>query len=178
MFVLRERKNIMKKLLVMIAVFIGTLSYAQQEIKIDILDALALKTLDISYEYYISEHSSIGISGLVNLERKSADFRYNEKQVLTPYFRHSFTRKPNWNLFGELFFSLNSGDSELPLLDGSNEKQYESYTDGALGIAIGSKYVAQGGFVIDIYGGLGRNLFSDNSPVVVPRIGVNVGYRF
>jgi len=77
-----------------------------------------------------------------------------------------------------LFFSLNSGDSELPLLDGSNEKQYESYTDGALGIAIGSKYVAQGGFVIDIYGGLGRNLFSDNSPVVVPRIGVNVGYRF
>ena len=168
----------MKKVLVIIAMFIGVLSYAQQEIKIDVLDALALKTLDISYEYYISDHSSIGLSGLVNLESKSADFRYNEKQVLTPYFRHSFTRKPNWNHFGELFFSLNSGDAELPLLEGSNEKQYESYTDGALGIAIGSKYVSEGGFVIDIYGGLGRNLFSDNSPAVVPRIGINVGYRF
>jgi hypothetical protein len=30
---------------------------------------------------------------------------------------------------------------------------------------------------IGIYGGAGRNLFSDNSPVVVPSVGVNIGWR-
>lgn len=55
---------------------------------------------------------------------------------------------------------------------------YEDYTDGALGVAVGMKYVSERGFTVDIYGGAGRNLFSSNSPIVVPRVGVNVGWRF
>jgi hypothetical protein len=31
---------------------------------------------------------------------------------------------------------------------------------------------------IDIFAGAGRNLFNDNAPAVVPRVGVNVGWRF
>ncbi len=155
----------------------GSVSHAQQEIKVDLLDALALKTFEISYEHFLSEQSSVGISALFNFEKKSSDFRYNEDRMITPYFRHSFTRNQNWNMFGEVFFALNKGEKETSI-KGTSVKNYEKYTDGALGISLGTKYISSAGFVLDIYGGLGRNMFTDVSPAIVPRIGINLGYRF
>lgn len=167
----------MKKAFLIAVIFISSFAQAQQEVKVDILDALALKTVEVSYEYYTSEQSSIGISALFNFEKKSSDFRYNEELMITPYFRHYFTNNSNWNYFGEVFMGINTGEKEIEV-EGSTIKQYKEYTDGALGIAFGSKYVSSGGFVIDVHAGLGRNMFSSESRSVVPRVGINVGYRF
>ena len=167
----------MKKILLIAVILISSVSQAQQEIKVDILDALALKTLEVSYEYYTSERSSVGTSVLYNFEKRSSDFRYNEKFMITPYFRHYFTNNSNWNYFGEIFLGINKGEKEIDLI-GSNVKKYEDYTDGALGVAVGSKYISSGGLIVDLYGGLGRNMFSSDSPSIVPRVGINVGYRF
>lgn len=166
----------MRKILFAAIVFIGSLTQAQQEIKADLFDALAFKTLEVSYEYYTTERSSIGISALFNFEKRAADFKYNEKRMFTPFFRHYFTSNSNWNYFGEVFMGINTGEREIEL-DGS-PNSYKEYTDGALGVAVGSKYVSSGGFVIDVYGGLGRNLFTSESRAVVPRVGINLGYRF
>lgn len=167
----------MKKILLIAVLLISSFSQAQQEIKVDILDALALKTLEFSYEYYTSERSSVGASVLYNFEKRSSDFRYNEKFMFTPYFRHYFTNNSNWNYFGEIFLGINKGEKEIDLI-GSNVKKYEDYTDGALGVALGSKYISSGGLIVDLYGGLGRNMFSSDSRSIVPRVGINVGYRF
>lgn len=167
----------MKKALIIITVFFGLLAHAQQEIKADLFDGLALKTLELSYEHYIGDQSSIGIAALFNFERRSSDFRYNEKEMFTPFFRHYFSDNQTWNYFGEVFFGINTGEREVSVL-GSDKKSYISYTDGALGISVGSKYISNGGFVIDIYGGLGRNLFTEKSRALVIRVGLNVGYRF
>ncbi|MCD8411285.1 DUF3575 domain-containing protein [Tenacibaculum finnmarkense] len=167
----------MKKTLLIAVLFIGSFAQAQQEVKVDLLDALALKTVEVSYEYYTTERSSVGLSTLINFEKKSKDFRYNENWMITPYFRHYFTDNSNWNYFGEVFMGINGGEKEVDLV-GSNKKEHEKYTDGALGLAIGSKYVSSGGFVLDVYAGLGRNMFTSKSPVVVPRVGINLGYRF
>jgi len=164
----------MRKLLIVLTVLLSSYIQAQQEIKVDLFDALAFKTVEVSYEHYLNEESSIGISALFNSDT-DADVSYNEKSMITPYFRHYFNSNYNWNFFGEIFFGINSGDTNLEL-EGLNLK--EDYTDGALGVAIGSKYASQRGFVVDVYGGLGRNLFGNDSPDIVPRIGVNVGYRF
>ena len=166
----------MKKLFIVIAILTASFTQAQQEIKLDIFDALALKTIEVSYEKYIDETSSFGISALINFEKSSADFKYNEQRALTPFFRHYFTSENNWNFFGEGFLSLNFGEKETKFLNAPST--FEDYTDGALGVAVGMKYVSEGGFTVDIYGGVGRNLFTDNSPIVVPRAGVNVGWRF
>jgi hypothetical protein len=167
----------MKKLLFTIAVITASFTQAQQEIKLDIFDALALKTITITYERYIDEQSSFGVSGLINFEKNNADFRYNEKRAITPFFRHYFTADSQWNFFGEGFFSLNFGENEVVSDIGAST--YEDYTDGALGIAVGTKYISEkGGMTIDIFAGAGRNLFNDNAPAVVPRVGVNVGWRF
>ena len=75
----------------------------------------------------------------------------------------------------EGFLGINSGKKESE--KDSNVFDIE-YTDAALGIAVGLKYISNGGLVIDLYGGLGRNLFGTDSPVIVPRLGLNVGWQF
>ena len=47
----------MKKLLFTLAVITATLTQAQQEIKLDISDALVLKTVEVSYEKYVNEQT-------------------------------------------------------------------------------------------------------------------------
>lgn len=168
----------MKKILVAFTVFISSFTYAQmgtQEISVDLGDALVMKTLELNYEHYLSDQSSVGLSALFSFEGKTADLRYNEDNMFTPYFRHYFTANRNWNYFGEIFMGINSGEDDY---DDEGTTRYRKYTDGALGVSIGSKYISNGGFTVSVLGGLGRNLFSENSPVVVPRVGLNVGYQF
>ncbi|MFD1294900.1 hypothetical protein ACFQ5N_13740 [Lutibacter holmesii] len=163
----------MKKLLVAFTLLTCTFGQAQNEIKFDIFDGLILKSIDVSFEHFLNNESSIGVSALFNLD-DDASFSYNEKTMFTPYFRHHFPSNTNWNFFGEVFLGINSGDEKV-----SNDGVdiYENYTDAALGVSVGSKYVSPKGFVIDIYGGLGRNLFDSLSPSIVPRVGVSIGYR-
>ncbi len=158
----------MKKIVVIITIFCINFLQAQQEVSIDLGDALVIKTLEVTYERYIGEQSSVGVSALFNFQERNSDFRYNEDNMITPFFRHYFTSARNWNYFGEIFLGINSGETDSGV----------SYTDGALGIAVGSKYVSNGGFMVSVLGGLGRNFFTDTAPAVVPRIGLNVGYRF
>ena len=164
----------MKKILVALTLLTCTLSQAQNEIKFDLFDGLILKSIEVSYEHFLNEESSIGVSALFNLD-EGASFSYNEKTMFTPYFRHHFPSRTNWNFFGEVFVGINSGEEKV--IPNGGVAFYEDYTDAALGVAIGSKYVSPKGFVIDIYGGLGRNLFDSLSPSIVPRVGINIGYR-
>ncbi|RCS26308.1 hypothetical protein DUT90_11090 [Polaribacter sp. WD7] len=165
----------MKKILLVLGLAFTSLGYSQQEIKLDLGDALVIRSLEFSYENYFSEDSSFGISALFNLAKQDVSFRYNENVMITPYYRHYFTADEKWNFFGEGFVGINSGKIESIEDSGVYDVKY---TDGALGIAVGTKYVANGGLVIDLYGGLGRNLFGTDSPVLVPRLGLNVGWRF
>ena len=96
--------------------------------------------------------------------------------MITPYFRHYFTNNRNWNYFGEFFVGINSGEKQVDTRN--NQKQFEKYTDGAIGLSVGLKYISNGGFVISPLLGIGRNMFSDKSYEIVPRVGVNLGYRF
>jgi hypothetical protein len=165
----------MKKLLLAFGLLVSSFGYSQQEIKLDIADALVIKSLEFSYENYFSEDSSFGISALFNLAKQNAEFRYNENIMITPYYRHYFTTNQQWNLFGEGFVGINSGKTESIKDSGIYDTKY---TDGALGVAVGTKYIATGGLIIDLYAGVGRNLFGSDSPILVPRLGLNVGWRF
>ena len=165
----------MKKIIALLTLLISSVNFAQQEAKLDITDALVFKTIDISYETYINDQTSIGASVLYSFENKTAKFRYNEKFMFSPYVRHYFTTNKAWNLFGEGFIGVSTGYNERKVENA--DSIYDGYTDGTLGIGIGTKYLSSSGLVVDIYAGVGRNLFSTNSPIVTPRIGVNIGWR-
>ncbi|WP_166387579.1 DUF3575 domain-containing protein [Polaribacter sp. 11A2H] len=167
----------MKKILLAFGLLVSTLSYAQQEIKLDIGDVLIVKNLEFSYENYITESSSFGISASFNLKDQDADFRYHENTMITPYYRNYFSTNEAWNFFGEAFLGINSGKNEIT--DSADTiTGYDKYTDAALGIAVGTKYITESGLTIDIHAGIGRNLFGSDSPTLVPRLGVNIGWRF
>jgi len=161
----------MKKIIVVLTILTCTLGQAQNEIKIDLFDGLILKSIEVSYEHFLNEESSIGVSAFFNLDEE-ASFSYNKSTMFTPYFRHHFSSKINWRFFGEVFVGINRGEKEI-----KSPNTYKKYTDAALGVAIGTKYVSPKGFVVDIYGGLGRNLFTSDAPSIVPRAGINIGYR-
>lgn len=163
----------MKKFL-FLSIFLASFAVSAQksnEIKLDVFDILALKTLDVSYEHVLNTESSVGLSILFNFE-KTASFRYKQDFALTPYFRQHLFDRGNVNFFGEFFGSLNSGEETVDDIE-------EDYTDFAFGIGFGGKYVSENGFVLDIHAGIGRNLFNtDISPEIVPRVGISVGKRF
>ena len=123
----------MKKLILIFSLFISSLGIAQQEVKIDIADALVIRSLEFSYENYMNAESSLGVSVLFNLEDQAVDFRYNENTMITPYFRNYFTLDAQWNIFGEAFLSVNSGKIRVETANANpNESLYKKYmTKGA-----------------------------------------------
>ena len=163
----------MKKALFIFGVLISSLGFAQQEVKLDIADAIVIRSLEFSYEKYITVENSFGVSALFNLADQETAFRYNENMMITPYFRHYFSTDAQWNFFGEGFVGINSGKKNI-----NDTTPLKKYTDAALGVAVGTKYISKSGLIIDAYAGLGRNLFGTDSPTIVPRAGLNVGWRF
>ena len=72
---------------------------------------------------------------------------------------------------------LHSGKDEYFI--NSDFSNYEDkYTDFAVGISAGAKFVTKRGFVAEIYLGIGRDLFGNSDIEVVGRGGIAIGYRF
>ena len=168
----------MKKTIALILfVLVFKISSAQtNEIKVDVFDILALLALDVSFEHNLNTESSIGISALFNFAKSSSSFRYEQEFALTPYYRQRMFSKGNFDYYGEFFGSLNRGDIDVDKLEVGDSP---TYTDFALGLSFGGKYVSANGFVADIHAGIGRNLFNtDLSPSIVPRVGVSIGKQF
>lgn len=159
----------MKKTIFIITLF-ATLGLTAQnhQVKLDILDILVFRTLDITYENQLNNEAAIGISAFINFEPKDTDFRYKENFQLTPYFRQFFSESNKFQLFGELFGTLNFG-----------ERKDKNYSDFGLGLGTGARHVSENGYVFEFNIGVARNLFNaDNSHEFVPRFGVSVGKQF
>ena len=54
-------------------------------------------------------------------------------------------------------------------------RDYNNYTDFALGFGLGGKFVSKQGFFLDLSAGIGRNLLNDNSPTIVGQFNANLG---
>jgi hypothetical protein len=180
----------MKKLFLMVIILttIAMQSQANHEIKFDVFDLTVFKALDVSYQYNLNEEASVGLSLYNNLSDKKNIFGRVEDFTITPYYRQYFPLGGVENIYVEGFFAINSGkdfeDEEIldPITglgtDEFSEKEIK-YTDGAFGFALGKSFISPRGFVLDLYAGIGRNLFdSPGSPKIVPRLGINTGFRF
>lgn len=184
----------MKKLITITLLFITFISYSQEnkehrkshELKINAFNILIFKSVDVSYEYLISGESSVGISFLANLNDKHNDGPdYNETVAITPYYRHFFSRRYAWGFFMESFGMLNIQENDNYDYNSATDSYMrfsnEKTTNFALGIALGGKFVSQRGFIFEFFGGVGRNLFTNDSRYnneFVPRLGASFGYRF
>jgi hypothetical protein len=182
----------MKK--ITLAIFCFTLcflTYAQEdtvdkaldknEVKLNATNLIIFSYLDGSYEYLINEESSFGVGLLASFSEEEIFDEYRTFSI-TPYYRQYFSKKYAKGFFVEGFGMLNSGKQEYSIVEGPNQsprRVKETYTDFALGLSIGGKFVTSRGFVAEIYLGIGRNLLENDFFVeIVGRGGISLGYRF
>lgn len=151
----------------------------RNELKVNVSNLIALSFADVAYERLLNEESSVGIAILGNINQSSDnDFldAYREFSI-TPYYRQYFSRGYAKGFFVEGFGMYNTGDDSDYF--GDDIVSDTNYADFALGVSIGGKFVTRRGFMVELYGGLGRNLLdADYSPSLVGRGGVSLGYRF
>ena len=137
--------------------------------------------LEPSYERNLNKESSVGVSLLIPIDKNlDADINY----YISPYYRIFFGKKYAAGFFLEGFGMLNSIErSTSEFSNGVDPVIYKDkdVTDFALGFGLGGKWMTTGGFVFELNGGIGRNLFNnsdDGDYTIVAKAGFNLGYRF
>ena len=181
----------MKTKITLVFLLFTTIFYAQQdeqhirkhEVKGNAFNILIFKSIDLSYEYLINEESSVGATVLFNLNDTYSDGpNYYEQFAFTPYYRRFFSRKYAWGFFMEAFGMYNTQEDDIYYYYEDRTTSNTNRTNNfALGISLGAKFVSQRGFVFEFFAGVGRNLFTSDSRYnieFVPRLGINLGYRF
>lgn len=172
----------MKHVLLHLCVFLFVLSLSAQaypvltedhEVKFNIGLFLATTTVDMSYEYYLSEDTSIG--GTVYFDNESTDF--NGDFGLGANFRAYFGYRPRSGFFAEAFGLYYTGEEEL---ESGGVRPTADYSSVALGLGLGNKWVTRSQrFSLEIFGGFGRNINpEDFQDSFIYRGGLSVGFRF
>ena len=142
------------------------------EFKINAL-YLVIGAFEVTYETTLNEESAIGISVFLPIDKEvSDDIKFN----ISPYYRFYFGDKYAAGFFVEGFGMLNSTNRNIDFF--VDEEDFR--TDFALGFAVGGKWVTKRGFSIELFGGIGRNLFNNEGTdyELIGKGGVNLGYRF
>jgi hypothetical protein len=184
----------MKKLCVLLVFLCVSFSYMnaqdttdhasdRDEVKLNLFNLVVFKYLDGSYERVIDEESSFGVAALINLGDDYDTFDYLREFSITPYYRRYFSKGYAKGFFVEGFAMINQTSDEfyIDFDEITMQPNYntEKFTDFAVGISLGGKFISKRGFVAEVYGGVGRNLLnSDNTVEVVGRGGISLGFRF
>lgn len=166
--------------LTLFSVFAQESGSNNNELKINMSNLIGFKWLDLGYEHLLNEESAIGVGLLFNLDGSNSDLEEYRTFSLTPFYRHFFSNKYAQGFFVEAFTMIHSGKDEYYY---SNNGPYDSYsekkyTDLAVGVSAGGKWVSRRGFVAEIYAGIGRDMLGNSDIEVVGRGGVSIGYRF
>jgi hypothetical protein len=192
----------MKKIALFTFLLATTISFAQEkeatypqdvnkkyEVKLNAFSLIVFSSLDVSYEYLLNKDSSFGIGVFYNFNDVDNDLYYPKRFSITPYYRWYFSEtRFARGFFVEGFGMLNTyEDNYYYDYNGNyNGDQPIKETDFALGVSVGGKFIIKSGFTAEIYGGVGRNLFnndSNNNNVnfsndLITRGGISLGYRF
>jgi hypothetical protein len=166
--------------IVSISLFSQENEIKKNELKINMSNLIGFKWFDVSYERLLNEESSIGVGTLFSLDKESEGLDEYRTFSITPYYRQFFSSKYAEGFFVEAFTMLHSGKNYEYNYDSyANQYTNESkYTDLAVGISVGGKWVTKRGFVAEVYAGIGRDLLNQSDIEVVGRGGVSIGYRF
>jgi hypothetical protein len=173
-------------LIVSISLFAQENEPRQSELKINMSNLIGFKWFDVSYERLLNEESSIGVGTLFSLDNKSEGLDEYRTFSITPYYRQFFSSQYAQGFFVEAFTMLHSGKDytynyyyeDFPPYNTIENTTEEKYTDFAVGISVGGKWVTKRGFVAEVYAGIGRDLLNQSDIEVVGRGGISIGYRF
>ena len=155
------------------------------EIKLNMTNLIGFKWFDVTYERTLNEESSFGIGLLTKIGSDLDDgdgLDAYRTFSITPFYRQYFSKKYAQGFFVEGFAMLHSGKDtssyDYNPNNGIYTYTYEKYTDLAIGVSTGAKFLTKRGFIAEIYLGIGRDFLGKSDIDVVGRGGVSLGYRF
>lgn len=202
----------MKYYLLLIAIFLSTASQAQEttgepepaqqtaiepeteeqarkhEVSLDVITALVFPAFNPRYEYLLNTHSSVGAELSIYFIDEESEIAEYETFNFTAFYRQYLFDRGDLGakgFYAEGFMKYYTFEDEVIIFIGGGpmDNITDTFSDLALGVGIGWKWVNSAGFVIDINLGLGRDLgIGDESPSLdrdfAARGGVNFGWRF
>ncbi|HZJ35273.1 MAG TPA: hypothetical protein VFD29_01465 [Gillisia sp.] len=161
---------------------------AKNELTIGALNLVVFGALDLSYERILTPNSSWAVEAFIlALDRNNEDLgdAYSKDYSLTGKYKYFFGDRSAWGFYVNGLAMISSGEYNNNVYYAYDEygmpiyrNDVKNYTDFALGFGLGGKFVAKQGFVFDLSAGIGRNLFSSDSPTIVGQLNANLGYRF
>ncbi len=156
----------------------------RHSISVDVLAGLIFPAFNPRYEYILNKYSAIGSDLNINFDNENGS-EILETFSISPFYRQYFFSKEDYGakgFYGEGFVKFYTYEADTSFLfDDAANINTEDYFETAIGIGIGWKWVSNSGFLIDINGGLGRNLgFADDPDErdFTGKFGVNFGWQF
>jgi hypothetical protein len=157
---------------------------AKNELSIGAFNLVAFGALDIAYERIMTQNSSWAIEAFVlALNNEDIGDPYEKDFSLTGKYKYFFGDRTAWGFYVNGLAMISSGEfrtTDETFVNGNYfyDTEEKTYTDFALGFGLGGKFVSKQGFFLDLSTGIGRNLFSEDSPTIVGQFNVNLGFRF
>lgn len=169
----------------------SALAQKKNEVRVDALSLIAFSRLNLTYERFLGNRFSIGLTGSYSNSKKiNDDFDQGNRNTmpkyeLIPFVRYNLSQGAASYYFAEIFADANGGDfrETILLTDASNNNYYtirkSSYSDVALGAGVGYKFYIKDQFGVEFLVGFGANLLNkEKSPDIMSRVGLGVSYRF
>ena len=165
----------------------------KHEVRLDIFQLIVLPGFDVSYERFIDDLSSWGVSAFINFDNEFSEAYRFEHFEISPYYRLYFRRKNanNSGFFVQPLLSLTSGEYDyypenfnFNLPNNNDQDGVKDFFGLAGGAVIGRKWVNQKRYTFEIHAGVGRyfvfektnNAYRDGT--AYPRINFAIGRRF
>lgn len=186
----------MKRVFLLLLSIVSYASLAQDsytsEKSVNAFNLLIFKTLDVTFENYIDQESSWGISALLALEGDTRlngyDPYYYESVAITPFYRLYFGNQPYSGFYVEGFGNLSFGKVDRWYYDYdycyecdyvyNPSNSIKSFTAFNVGLSLGKKWVTKKDITFSVFAGIGRALaVSNEGPGFFPRMGISIGKR-
>lgn len=166
---------------------------SKNEIRLDIFQLIVLPGIDLSYERFIDDLSSWGVTGFINFDNEFSEaYRFDHFEI-SPYYRLYFRSKNanNAGFFVQPFFSLTAGEYDYHT-GNYDFNSFIDYTNSSVkdffglagGAVIGRKWVNKKRYTFEIHAGVGRYFIFESTGngyregTAYPRINFAIGRRF
>ena len=183
----KNKLKAMKKTILSLMFLAGTFmakaqtgEFPQHEVRFNILNVIALGSVEVGYEYYLDHHQSIGLDVLINdtynmsIGRQVEDFNTNSMQLS---YNYNISRRDDGSGFiVSPLMKFRFGDyqetSDSPKID------MDSFI---IGLGGGYKWSFNNRFVMGPFANIGRNFseeVTDEFTKIEFSAGFNIGYKF
>lgn len=160
--------------------------FPKHEIKLNILNTLAIASVEIGYEHFIAEQQSIEAEFLINdrfsyhTEKGSREFKTNSFKIGYNYYFDS--SKNGAGIYVNPFAKYRFGDFEqIVQIDGVDLNTKLDMSSFIIGIGGGYKINAGDKFTFAPFVNIARNFNSDVEErffAIEVNAGINIGFRF